>query len=97
MIKLKYLTLLILLSLSSYVSAQSNKDLAIAKGREAVKLIDNGRLDESIVLLNEAQALDPESMIYPYELAYAYYHKAEYKKSIPWNSSISLNLDMISE
>jgi tetratricopeptide (TPR) repeat protein len=44
--------------------------------------LDNGQLDESIQLLEEAQQLDPDRFDYPYELAYAYYVKEDYKTAI---------------
>lgn len=43
--------------------------------------MDNGHIDESIKLLEEAQKLDPENINYPYELGYAYFVKKEFKKS----------------
>jgi len=57
------------------------KALALEKGMEAIKLIDNGKIDESIILLKEAQKLDPERLDYPYEIAYAYYLQGNYKKA----------------
>jgi tetratricopeptide (TPR) repeat protein len=56
-----------------------NKQKAVEKGREAIKLMDKGKIDESIKLLEEAQLLDPETFDYPYELAYAHYLKEDYK------------------
>jgi len=62
--------------------AQSNKELAKQKGQEAVELMDNGQITESITLLKEAMQLDPESNVYPYEIALAHYYLKEYKKAI---------------
>jgi tetratricopeptide (TPR) repeat protein len=63
--------------------AQNNKkELALKKGKEAIMLMDNGKFDQSIDLLQEAQKLDPENINYPYEIGYAYYAKREYKKAI---------------
>ena len=50
---------------------QTDKDKALEKGRTAIELMDNGKIDESIELLKEAQKLDPDRFDYPYELAYA--------------------------
>ena len=61
---------------------QTNKEKALAKGQDAVKLMDNGKIEESIKLLEEAQKLDPERIDYPYELAYAYFLKEDYNKVI---------------
>ncbi|MCB0839232.1 MAG: hypothetical protein KDD63_02890 [Bacteroidetes bacterium] len=63
-------------------NAQTNQELAYQKAREAIKLMDEGKLDESIVLLKESQKLDPENIHYSYEMALAYTYKKDYKKSI---------------
>ena len=62
--------------------AQSNKEKALEKGQEAIKLMDNGKVDESIKLLEEAQKLDPGRFDYPYELAYAHYLKEDFMGAI---------------
>lgn len=64
------------------VQAQTNEEQARAKGMEAIKLMDDGYIDRSIELLEEAKKLDPKKFVYPYEIAYAYYLKKDYKKSI---------------
>jgi tetratricopeptide (TPR) repeat protein len=61
---------------------QSNKELAQAKAKEAIRLEDeSGKYDEAIALFTEAQKLDPENIDYPYEMAYSYAAKKEYKKA----------------
>ncbi|MFV0417397.1 MAG: tetratricopeptide repeat protein [Dysgonomonas sp.] len=78
---MKYIITL-LLFVFSFVQvsiAQTNAEMAKEKGSEAVRLMDDGHIDRSIELLEEAQKLDSKSMIYPYEIAYAYYLKKEYK------------------
>ncbi len=64
------------------MNAQNKKEQALAKGQEAVELMDNGRFDESIKLLEQAQKLDPDRFDYPYELALAHYLKEDYKTAI---------------
>jgi tetratricopeptide (TPR) repeat protein len=77
-----YLALFLFLLLGQIVYGQDNKEQALAKAREAVKLEDEeGKYDEAIKLFAEAQALDPENIVYPYEMAYAYSGKKEYKKA----------------
>lgn len=49
---------------------------------EAIKLMDSGKVDESIILLKEGKNQYPDSFDYPYEMAYAYYLKNDYKESI---------------
>lgn len=49
---------------------------------KAIELMDNGKIEASIELLEEAQKLDPDRFDYPYELAYAHYLKKDYKGAI---------------
>lgn len=44
--------------------------------------MDEGKYDESIKLLEESQKLDKENYIYPYEIAFAYVKKKDFKKAI---------------
>lgn len=69
-----------MLAFSSY--AQSDKEIAFTKAKEAIKIMDEGRIEESIILLKESQKLDPESYMYPYEIAYANVLKEDYEKAI---------------
>jgi tetratricopeptide (TPR) repeat protein len=62
--------------------SQNDKEIALKKAKEAVKLMDQGKLDESIKLLEEAEKIDGEKFNYPYEKAYAYYLKQDYNKAI---------------
>ncbi len=75
--------LLALLASAPTAQGQNNKELAKAKANEAIKLEDDeGKYDEALILLNEACKLDPSNMIYPYEMAYTYTAKEEYKKAV---------------
>lgn len=71
-----------LLISSMSFSQQSNHDLADEKKHKAVQMMDNGSIDESIELLEEAKKLDPESYVYDYEIGFAYSLKKEYSKAI---------------
>ncbi len=72
-----------LLLASAYTAnAQTDKETAKAKGAEAIELMDNDKLDESIALLKEAQKLDPENYVYRYETALAVYRKGDFKEAI---------------
>ena len=62
--------------------SQNDKETALIKAKESIKLMDEGKLDESIKLLEEAEKLDPEKFNYPYEKAYSYYLKQDYSKAI---------------
>lgn len=85
-------TLLLIVVQLTY--GQTNTDKALSKGKEAIQLMDNGKVDESIKLLKEAQKLDPEKIDYPYELAYAYYLKEDYKESIKILEKITNHKDV---
>lgn len=63
-------------------SASVNKEIAREKAKEAIRIEDEEqRYDEAIILLSEAQRLDPDNIDYPYELAYTYSIKKEYNKA----------------
>lgn len=49
---------------------------------KAVKLIDEGKYDESIAILKECEKTDPTEHAYPYEIALAYSYKKEYQSAV---------------
>jgi len=74
------LILLILISVLSFGQTNDEKkayDLAM----EGIKLMDDGKYDESIKLLKKSEKLDPDNYSYPYEIGYAYLLKKDYKNS----------------
>jgi len=74
--------LVLFIMIGQTLYGQTNKEKALEKALEAINLMDNGKIDESIKLLEEAQKLDPDRIDYPYEMAYAYYLKEDYKETI---------------
>ncbi len=78
--KLKILLIFQFFSLSFF--AQTDKEIAFSKAKEAIVLMDSGDIEGSIVLLKESQKLDPENYMYPYEIAYAYTLSKDYEKAI---------------
>jgi tetratricopeptide (TPR) repeat protein len=67
----------------SVVHAQTtDKEKAQVKKQEAIELMDNGKLAESIVLLEEARKLDPEEPSFIYELALAKYQQQKFEETI---------------
>jgi tetratricopeptide (TPR) repeat protein len=66
----------------SFSHAQTDTELAFKKGREAIELMDNGKIAQGLVLLEEAQKLDPSKTIYSYEMAYGNYAAGNYDKAI---------------
>lgn len=61
---------------------QTNQQKAILLSQDATKLINEGKPEKSIKLLEEAQKLDPEKFDYSYTLAYAHYVQHEYHRAI---------------
>lgn len=86
--------LLLILLIGNAVIGQSNEEKALELGQRAIRLMDDGELDESINLLEQAQTLDPNRMDYPYEMAYAYYKKKDYSKSIALLNTITEHKDV---
>lgn len=93
--KIKTIGFLLFIMAGQIVYGQTtNKEKALDKGKEAIKLMDNGKFDESIKLLEEAQKYDPDDINYPYELGYAYYAKKDYKKASKYLESILKHKDI---
>ncbi|RTQ46788.1 tetratricopeptide repeat protein [Hymenobacter gummosus] len=80
--KILCLTLLALGLAAGTTRAQSPKEQAREKGITAVRIMDEGKVDEAIALLTEARRLDPTDYNYPYELGYAYYLKKDYPQAL---------------
>ncbi len=81
-ISVKSVLVIILLAFNQLSIAQTNEEKAYEKGMKAIELMDKGKIEESITLLEEAQKLDPNRFDYPYELAYAHYLQKDYKGAI---------------
>ncbi|MBS1772321.1 MAG: hypothetical protein JST82_05640 [Bacteroidetes bacterium] len=71
-----------LLFLTFSAIAQVDKIKARQLAQDAVKIMDEGKIDEAIVMLKQAEQLDPTEYNYPYEIAYAYNAKKEYPKAL---------------
>ncbi|HEY4151217.1 MAG TPA: hypothetical protein VGM41_19905 [Chitinophagaceae bacterium] len=55
--------LLLLLAVTPFCYGQDNKETALAKTKQAIKLEDEeGKYDEAIKLLKEARQLDPDNI-----------------------------------
>lgn len=76
-----WLGCLVLLSFLSSV-AQTDKEKAKALLKQAIRIMDQGDIDESIVLLDSARKLDPTNFVYDYETGFAYQMKKDYKNAI---------------
>ncbi len=82
MIKSTITTLFLAFAICFGLHAQNNKETAKEKGKQAVKLEDEGKFDEALKLLDEAEKLDPDEINYPYESTYCYYSQQQYQKVI---------------
>jgi tetratricopeptide (TPR) repeat protein len=91
----KVLFLVICISGVQNLFGQTKQEQAEEKGKVAVSLEDEGKFDDAIKLLNEAKELDPESLVYPYELAYSYYSQKDYKKAISYLEPLTKHKDVI--
>lgn len=79
----KVLTLALTLTFFSTVLGQeTNRDLAMTKAREAIKLMDSGAYEESISILEKCKEIDKESYLYSYEIGLAYLYQKDYKNAI---------------
>jgi tetratricopeptide (TPR) repeat protein len=79
---LRLASLLLLLAAGPAAFAQTPAQEAETKGRAAIELMDEGKLNESINLLQEARRLDPTRSAYSYELSYAYYQQKKYPQAL---------------
>lgn len=80
---MKKLTFVLLLTLCvSALFSQDKKEQATEKRDKAVELMDAGKADEAITLLEEAKKLDPDDCTYDYEMGFAYIVKEDYKSAI---------------
>lgn len=70
-----------LLFFSILIFAQ-NSTIKCEKVYDAVKLIDDGKYDDAIVILRDCEKTDSKDYVYPYEIALAYSYKKEYKNAI---------------
>ncbi|MEN8228313.1 MAG: tetratricopeptide repeat protein [Bacteroidota bacterium] len=74
--------ILILIGFSIISNAQTEREKAIELKNQAIELMDNGKIEESLKLLEQAQQLDPDYINIPYEIAFAYQLAKDYDKSI---------------
>jgi len=78
--KISTYTLIILLSLQ-FVNAQK-QTYKCEKIYDAIKLVDEKKYNEGIVMLKECEKIDPKAYTYPYEIALAYTYQEDYKSAI---------------
>lgn len=89
--------LFLFLAISFSLNAQDGSPRQKAQEllKNGIKLMDEGKFEESISVLEEAIALDPEPLDYTYELGFAYYLKKDYEKSISICKTLLSHKDVI--
>ncbi len=55
---------------------------ALKLAQEGIRLVDSGKPDEAVVLLDSAIQLDPDNILYPYEKAYVYSTMKRYQDAV---------------
>jgi tetratricopeptide (TPR) repeat protein len=79
--KRKLLAAALLLTFFSAVSAQEAAPEAIAMLKQAVKLEDEGKIDDALPILKEGEKKYPDVLDFPYERAYCYYYLKQYDEA----------------
>lgn len=77
-----YTYLLIFIAASFHTVYAQDRKFKCEKIHDAVKLVDQGKYEEGITILKECEKTDPKDYVYPYEIAYAYSEKGNYKEAI---------------
>ncbi|SHM11124.1 lipopolysaccharide assembly protein LapB [Chitinophaga sp. CF418] len=76
------LMVIICFSVSAANAQTTDKEKALAKKNEAIELMDDGKLAESITLLEEARKLDPAEPEIVYEMALARYQQKNFDEAM---------------
>ncbi len=79
-LKILFTSLVFLLSFNCI--GQNQNEIAVSKAKEAIELMDQGKIEESRKLLQEAKEIDPNRFDYQYEYAYTYYLEKNYQEVI---------------
>jgi tetratricopeptide (TPR) repeat protein len=80
--KIIFLLIIVISSPILYSQTQHEYRMADNLGQEAIELINTGKFNRAIELLDSAQRYNPFKIEYPYEKALAYYYKNDYKNSL---------------
>lgn len=90
--------ILIFISSNSLHTQPINNDKARELYKKAIKLVDDEqKYDEAIEVYKEAEKYDPETIVFPYEIAFTYYLKKDYKKAIEIANPLLEREDVFSE
>ncbi len=78
----KIILVLLFIAVLNQAFSQSNREQAIELKDQAIELMDNGNIEESLQLLNQAKELDPDNITITYEIAFAYQLSKDHEKCI---------------
>lgn len=78
----KITALIVLLAIQLSVFAQTKQESAHTRAAYAIELMDEGKVEESIVILKECMKLDKGNYLYPYEVSYAYMLKEDFETAL---------------
>jgi len=79
---------------SIFPQSKQDKDAAVEIAMKAIKIMDEGKYNESIKLLEKSIKLDPERIDFPYEKAYAQYRKKDFKSAIKNLNNLTKHKDV---
>ena len=79
---MKNILLILLIFISTFIYAQTDKEKAYDLGMTAIEKMESGNIKEAIKLLEQAKKLDPGNLNYPYEIAYAHHLNKNYKEAL---------------
>ena len=71
-----------IVSFSVFGQKEAKEQEAFELSQKAIELMDFGKVDQSITLLEKCITLDPTNFNYPYELGYAYKLQRDYQNAI---------------
>jgi tetratricopeptide (TPR) repeat protein len=75
-------TLVLIIFSNSNANNKKNKETAKKLCQDAMELMNSGKFQDAISLLDSAMKLDPEPLTYPYERALSYFKMAEWDKAV---------------
>ncbi len=89
---MKYFIFTLIVLFNTIVFAgEKEKAQAYDIGHEAILLIEKGKYEKAMTLLNSAMELDPEHWLYPYELSLCYYQLKDFNTSKRMLDSLVIN------
>ncbi|CAN5341318.1 hypothetical protein BH09BAC1_BH09BAC1_11630 [soil metagenome] len=89
-----YILLLLFVATATFAQTKEDKEKAKDLGRRAIDLVDEGKYEAGIAMLEDAHKLDPKNSTYKYEIAFALYSQKKYKEAAKLLESLLKNDDV---